>query len=118
MTNYLFFEIEATNSEVSIKVDSVFGGENNSQNNFVISDDDYIPTKGDKLYFLPGVNIPRVKMKDLTIEHGIKSIRNIDDATHIFASKNTVHKISSHNWFYRMTTNHFREMFEIGRAHV
>jgi hypothetical protein len=112
MKNYLFFEIEANTSEVSIKVDTIFGDEANSKTNFTISDDDYVPTKGDKLYFLPGVNIPRVKLKDLTIEHGIKSIRNIDDATHIFASRNTVHKISDHRWLYRMKTAHFVQMFE------
>jgi hypothetical protein len=112
MKNYLFFEIEATSLEVSIKVDTIFGAESGGQTDFTISDDDYVPTKGDKLYFLPGVNIPRVKMKDLTIEHGIKSIRNIDDATHIFASRNTVHKISDHRWLYRMKTVQFKEMFE------
>lgn len=112
MKNYLFFEIEANSNEVSIKVDTIFGAESGGQSNFTISDDDYVPTKGDKLYFLPGVNIPRVKMKDLTIEYGIKSIRNIDDATHIFASRNTVHKMSDHRWLYRMKTVHFKEMFE------
>jgi hypothetical protein len=112
MKNYLFFEIEATSNEVSIKVDTIFGAEDNSQSGFVISDNDYVPTKGDKLYFLPGVNIPRVKLKDLTMEHGIKSIRNIDDATHVFASRSTVHKISDHRWFYRMKTDDFKSMFE------
>jgi hypothetical protein len=112
MKNYLFFEIEATALEVSIKVDTIFGTESGGQSNFTISDDDYVPTKGDKLYFLPGVNIPRVKMKDLTIEYGIKPIRNIDDATHIFASRNTVHKMSDQRWLYRMKTVQFKEMFE------
>jgi len=112
MKNYLFFEIEATSNEVSIKVDTIFGAEDNNQSGFAISDNDYVPTKGDKLYFLPGVNIPRVKLKDLTMEHGIKSIRNIDDATHVFASKSTVHKISDHRWFYRMKTDDFKSMFE------
>ena len=112
MKNYLFFEIEATNNEVSIKVDTIFGDEANSETGFTISDDDYVPTKGDKLYFLPGVNIPRVKLKDLTMEHGIKSVRDINDATHVFASKSTVHKISDHRWFYRMKTDDFKSMFE------
>jgi hypothetical protein len=112
MKNYLFFDIEATSNEVSIKVDTIFGAEDNNESSFTISDDEYVPTKGDKLYFLPGVNIPRVKLKDLTMEHGIKSVRDINDATHIFASKGTVHKISDHRWFYRMKTDHFKEMYE------
>jgi len=112
MKNYLFFEIEANASEVIIKVDTTFGTEDNNQSGFVISNDNYVPTKGDKLYFLPGVNIPRVKMKDLTMEHGIKSVRNIDEATHIFAGRSTTHKITSNNWYYRMSTDHFKQMFE------
>ena len=112
MKNYLFFEIEATASEVIMKVDTTFGTEDNNQSGFTISNDNYVPTKGDKLYFLPGVNIPRVKMKDLTMEHGIKSVRNIDDATHIFAGRSTTHKITSNNWYYRMSTDHFKQMFE------
>ena len=113
MKNYLFFEIEATASEVIMKVDTTFGTEDNNQSGFTISNDNYVPAKGDKLYFLPGVNIPRVKMKDLTMEHGIKSVRNIDEATHIFAGRSTTHKITSNNWRYRMSTDHFKQMFEI-----
>jgi hypothetical protein len=51
-------------------------------------------------------------MKDLTMEHGIKSVRNIDEATHIFAGRSTTHKITSNNWYYRMSTDHFKQMFE------
>jgi hypothetical protein len=112
MKNYLFFKIEANASEVIMKVDTTFGTEDNNQSGFVISNDNYVPTKGDKLYFLPGVNIPRVKMKDLTMEHGIKSVRNIDEATHIFAGRSTTHKITSNYWYYRMSTDHFKQMFE------
>jgi hypothetical protein len=113
MKNYLFFEIEANASEVIMKVDTTFGTEDNNQSGFTISNDNYVPTKGDKLYFLPGVNIPRVKLKDLTIEHGIKSVRDINDATHIFAGRSTTHKITSNYWYYRMPTDHFKQMFEI-----
>ena len=112
MKNYLFFEIEANASEVIMKVDTTFGTEDNDQSGFTISNDNYVPTKGDKLYFLPGVNIPRVKMKDLTMEHGIKSVRNIDEATHIFAGRSTTHKITSNYWYYKMSTDHFKQMFE------
>lgn len=47
----------------------------------------YTPSKGDKIYFLPGVNIPRVKFKNVCVEHGIKTIRDIEQATVIFGSK-------------------------------
>jgi hypothetical protein len=47
------------------------------------------------------------------MEHGIKSVRNIDEATHIFAGRSTTHKITSNYWYYRMTIDHFKQMFEI-----
>ena len=62
MKNYLFFEIEANSSEVSMSINTILGSEKDNKHDFTISDDEYIPAKGDKLYFLPGVNIPRVKM--------------------------------------------------------
>ena len=32
----------------------------------------YVPTKGDTIYLLPGVNIPRMKLKDLALNLGIE----------------------------------------------
>jgi len=75
-------------------------------------DEEYIPTKGDKLYFMPGVNVPRVKMKDLTLQYGIKSVRNIEDATHIFTSRSTEHKMTHGIWLYHMPTDMFRIVFD------
>jgi hypothetical protein len=51
-------------------------------------------------------------MKDLTIQYGIKSVRNIEDATHIFAGRNTGPKIMDHGWMYRMPTETFRKIYE------
>jgi hypothetical protein len=111
MNNYLFFHVEADGSEVQIKVEPIYGS-TNSKADLQISTADYVPTKGDKLYFLPGVNIPRVKLKDLTIEYGIKSVRNIDDATHIFAGNATVHKMCTNQWMYKMRTDLFKQVYE------
>jgi hypothetical protein len=111
MKNYLQFSIDAYEDEVQMKVQPIYGS-TSSKLDLKVSNQDYIPTKGDKLYFLPGVNIPRVKLKDLTMEHGIKSVRNIDDATHIFAGHGTVHKICDHTWLYRLKTDVFRQVYE------
>jgi len=110
MKHYLKIEIESSFSEIIMRVEPIYCSLEDTTLN--IKQDDYVPTKGDKLYFLPGVNIPRVKMKDLTIQYGIKSVRNIDDATHIFAGRNTGPKIMDHSWLYRMPTETFREIFE------
>ena len=77
-----------------------------------ISKDEYTPTKGDKFYFLPGVSIPRVKLKDLTRDYGVKSTRNINDATHIFAGRSTQHKVSDSSWVYRIPTEEIQSFYD------
>lgn len=64
----------------------------------------YTPTKGDKLYFLPGVNIPRIKLKDLVSKYGIKVVRNIEDSTIIFGSNNSKDKMVHSYWKYKIPT--------------
>jgi len=116
MKHYLKIEIESNSSEIMMRVEPIYCSLDDTTIN--IKQDDYVPTKGDKLYFLPGVNIPRVKMKDLTIQYGIKSVRNIDDATHVFAGRNTGPKIMDHSWLYRMPTETFRKIFEATCDHM
>ena len=62
----------------------------------------YVPRRNDKLYFLPGVNIPRVKLKNLATEYNIKTVRDVEDATHIFAGKDTSAKIGGICWEYTL----------------
>jgi hypothetical protein len=68
---------------------------------------DFSPTEstvtfvpGDKIYFLPGVNIPRVKLKDIVLDYNIKIVRDINQATKVFTGANTYNKISDRNWSY------------------
>jgi hypothetical protein len=68
----------------------------------------YTPSVGDKLYFLKGINIPRVKMKNITAEYKVKTVRDIKEATHIFGSNHTFDKISSTTYHYRIYTDDFK----------
>ena len=77
-----------------------------------ISSNAYTPTKGDKFYFLPGVSIPRVKLKDLTTQYGIKSTRSIQDATHVFAGKSTEHKVTETKWLYKVPTEVVQRIYD------
>ena len=77
-----------------------------------ISDNAYTPTKGDKFYFLPGVSIPRVKLKDLTTQYGIKSTRSLLDATHVFAGKSTEHKVTETKWLYHVPTEVVQRLYD------
>ena len=77
-----------------------------------ITDNVYTPAQGDRFYFLPGVSIPRVKLKDLSSQYGIKSTRNLEDATHIFASKHTVNKVSESVWTYKIPTASIEKLYK------
>jgi len=112
MKTYLhIFDIEADDNELIIKVQPLYCA-NDSTNPLTVCDKDYDPTKGDKLYFLPGVNIPRVKLKDLSLQHGIKTVRDIDQATHVFVGKNTKDKIVNGHWYYTIKTNALRSILD------
>jgi hypothetical protein len=82
---------------------------------FNISKDAYTPKPGDKLYFLPGVNIPRIKLKDLTLQYGIKTIREIKDATVIFGSDNTIGKLSDSHHYYQIPVCIIQDFLELSK---
>lgn len=85
----------------------------------IIKKKDYTPSLGDKFYFLPGVNIPRVKMKDFTAEYNVKVVRDIEDATVVFGSNLSNKKVLTTNWLYTVGTiqftNCFNALVELGR---
>lgn len=82
-----------------------------------ITDNVYTPVNGDRFYFLPGVSVPRVKLKDLSADYGIKSTRNLEDATHIFASKHTIDKVSDSIWTYRIPTESINKLYKHIKEH-
>ena len=65
----------------------------------------YVPTKGDTIYLLPGVNIPRMKLKDLALNLGIRVVRDPAKATVIFSGKSSVGKLTTSTWYYFADTN-------------
>jgi hypothetical protein len=110
MKTYLFiYDVEVDSTELIMKVQPLYCA-NDKVDFLPINNKDYTPTKGDKLYFLPGVNIPRVKLKDLSLQHGIKTVRDIDQATHVFCGKNTKDKLVTSHWYYQMPTENLRNL--------
>lgn len=110
MKTYLFIhDIEVNSSELIIRVEPLYCADRDADI-VTVNSKDYTPTKGDKLYFLPGVNIPRVKLKDLSLQHGIKTVRDIDQATHVFAGKSTKDKMVNSHWYYTMQTANLRAL--------
>jgi hypothetical protein len=112
MKTYLLINVESSINELVVKIEPLYCTNGRDENIMTIKNDDYFPTKGDKLYFLPGINVPRVKLKDLSLQYGIKSVRDIDQATHVFGSKNTKAKITSGEWYYSMATSNLQEIYD------
>jgi hypothetical protein len=78
----------------------------------------YVPTKGDKIYFLPNVNVPRVKFKNVCVEYGIRTIRDIEQATVIFASKKSLSDITTSHWSYKCKTEDFKAFIELYKSDI
>jgi hypothetical protein len=60
----------------------------------------YTPAQGDTIYLMPGVNIPRAKLKDLALNQGIKVVRDSEKANVIITGKATTGKVLNGSWFY------------------
>ena len=60
----------------------------------------YVPKQGDMIYLLPGVNIPRVKLKDLALNLGIRVVRDAEKANVIFSGKSSMGKMTGSSWYY------------------
>lgn len=75
----------------------------------------YTPTSGDKFFFLPGVTVPRVKMKDLHKDFNVRSVRDIEEANIIFTGSKTISTIFDYNWEYRTETVKFKEFIETAK---
>ena len=73
---------------------------------------EYTPQIGDKLFFMPGVNIPRIKLKDLAIDYNIKTVRDPLEANVIFAGTNTAAKMTDSMWEYSIPTDLFKSFIE------
>jgi hypothetical protein len=84
----------------------------NKQEAFKIVREEYTPKMSDKLYFLPGVNIPRIKLKEFALKYHIKTTRDITEADVIFGGNLSNHKVITRQWRYSVKTEYFKACFE------
>jgi len=111
---YLDFDYSVENNrltEVDVKIETT-NYFDPSIDTFNINQNGYTPMKGDKLYFLPGVNIPRIKLKDLATKFGIRTVRDVSEANVIFGSSKTKDKITGYSWKYKIPTTLVQLFFE------
>ena len=116
MDLYLVINIDCTNDDFQIYIDTKVASKD--EPSFTFKTDAYTPAKGDKYYFLPGVNIPRIKLKDVALKHGVRNVRSIDDATHIFGSNSTLAKMTNRRYENFVKTADFLEFMEIIKDNV
>jgi len=116
MDLYLVINIDCSNNGFQIYIDTKVASKD--EPSFTFKTDAYTPAKGDKYYFLPGVNIPRIKLKDVALKHGVRNVRSIDDATHIFGSNSTLAKMTNRRYENFVKTADFLEFMEIIKDNV
>lgn len=75
-----------------------------------ISKNDYVPQNGDRVFFLPGVNVPRIKFKNLCDETGIRTVRDASKANVFVANNNTLNKLVYTHWAFKVKTDDFKAL--------
>jgi len=71
---------------------------------------DFVLNQNERFYFLPGVSIPRIKLKDLYANTKSKTVRELDEATKIIVGGKTKDKLFDWNWLYWIKTEAFKEV--------
>lgn len=99
-------------SEVRFTIKTYFGMFADDTDFLNITHDKYEPKQGDKIYFLPAVNIPRIKFKNLSLEYNIKTVRNFDEATVFFGNRKSFAHMTSSLYAYEISTENFKQFVE------
>ena len=118
METYLKFDFDILNRdfmntallkdfEIDLRVEAL-EGEFGSQFKFENVAADVDLQQKDKLYLAAGVTIPRVKMKNIYNEFGVKTVRDIDQADKIIIGRKTSDMMSDYTWLYRIKTEAFK----------
>jgi hypothetical protein len=100
--------------EITFDVDSYLGDFNAESNSLLnIVKEPYVPQEGDKIYFLPGVSVPRVKFKNVSVEYGIKTVRDPKLANVFFGCSRSIHSMTNNLWHYRAEVKDFLEFIKV-----
>ncbi len=118
METYLKFDFDIPNRDfmnssllkdfkIDVKIEAL-EGEFGSQFKFENVAADIDLQQKDKLYLAAGVTIPRVKMKNIYNEFGVKTVRDIDQADKVIIGRKTADVMSDYTWLYRIKTEAFK----------
>lgn len=129
MENFLIFQVDEYSTSLdgkgnlnierfSISLDTGVALDATTKAHLAVSTDEYTPKIGDKLYFLPGVNIPRVKLKNLILDYNVTIVRNVKDSTVVFGSKHSISKMMTTKWYYSLKTEDFKACYQALKPHL
>jgi hypothetical protein len=121
MKNILYFECDleshwssTDNGEVNFHIQSWLGTFTEDTTDLLnIVKEPYVPQKGDKIYFLPEVSIPRVKFKNVSLEYGIKTVRDSAQANVFFGCSKSAHHMTDTKWAYSLPVTELKAFIEI-----
>jgi hypothetical protein len=97
-------ELEADNLTTFHKniIDKTDTGYSTPRNLVELDAQAYIPKKNDRIYFMKGVTVPRVKLKDLSLNYKIRTTTDIEKATVIVGSSVASDKLVKQEWYYNI----------------
>lgn len=95
----------------ALDVELLYGIPNTKSDIYTVSKG-YTPAQGDSIFLMPGVNIPRVKLKDLALDLGVKIVRDATRANVIISGKATINKITCGRWLHSTTTEEFNKYID------
>lgn len=109
MKRSIFFDKDYNTFDVDIK----YVLENSTKFELFDVSKGYTPTQGDTIYLMPGVNIPRAKLKDLALNQGIKIVRDAANANIIITGRATPGKILMGRWSYEVTVDTVNKYIDV-----
>ena len=101
----------------ALDVDLLYGIPDNKDDIYTVSKG-YTPAQGDSIFLMPGVNIPRVKLKDLALNLGVKIVRDAERANVIISGRATINKITCGRWLHSAKTEDFTKYVEWLKTHM
>ena len=67
----------------------------------------YVPQMNDRIYFMKGVTVPRIKLKDLALKFKVRTTTDIDNATVVVGSSTASGKLVKNDWYYKISKSVF-----------
>jgi hypothetical protein len=98
------FMTDLGKSEVSFTTETIIENPEVNLNNFkgLVEDKNYIPQKGDKIFFIPGCNVPRFKVKQFCGTFGVSLVKYKEKANVKFVGELSFRQLvtTCHGYWY------------------